>query len=653
MTAATMNPRRRGTAPTALRCSPSTSGPAAARLAAAAPPAAGLGTVIEALNELVETLGTFTELDDLLRVVAARICRLTGVPRCSIYLREPDTQVFPGRVGHSDRDIDDAIRRLVAGVPADRLTREIVDTRRPVVIEDALTDPRPVRSTIRRWNIHSVLGVPMIGQDEVIGIVFLDHEHERRAFSTETIGIATAFAGLAATAVIQARTTARLRTGLGTAARQNELLRRAAVVEERLTRILLNGGDLGELADEVAQLTARPVAVYDAHDVRLATSLPEGEDPRTLPGPLDACSRRHQDVEAAVGKADAAGGALIGPFASLGIHHRFLLVPILTHGRLWGRFVVCEHRARFGALDLHIARRVAAHMALELTVEQRTAGAQFDARASLASELVRGLCDERTTRRRAEYLGFDLDAPRVLALISCPDDETPAAAEITAAFDQTGGEPPLVTAVAEGAVALLSLDGELPTLGAVTAARDRVAAAIDRIPGARVAISARCGRPADYPRAFGEAKQVMSCLQTLAVGADARLLTADELGPGRLFLASADRLEADRFARDSVGALLGDDDNLRTLLFTLQVYFDSARSVRRSSVALAVHENTIRYRLSRIAALTGLAIGASAADELTAQLALLVLRLQGTPLSPEEHAAATDPGAPALTLLAD
>jgi DNA-binding PucR family transcriptional regulator len=121
----------------------------------------------------------------------------------------------------------------------------------------------------------------------------------------------------------------------------------------------------------------------------------------------------------------------------------------------------------------------------------------------------------------------------------------------------------------------------------------------------------------------------MACLETLADDGGMRLLTADDLGPGRLFLASSNRAEADRFALDALGALLADDDGTRDLLVTLRVFFEAGRSVRRSAVALGVHENTIRYRLARMEELTGLGVAASSDDQLTAQLALLVLRLEG------------------------
>ena len=107
------------------------------------------------------------------------------------------------------------------------------------------------------------------------------------------------------------------------------------------------------------------------------------------------------------------------------------------------------------------------------------------------------------------------------------------------------------------------------------------------------------------------------------------MLATDDLGPGRLFLASSTPEEADRFVHDALGALVTSDDAaLAAVLETLQVFFESSRSVRRAAQRLNVHENTIRYRLTRIKELTGLAIGSDANDELTAHLALLILRMQ-------------------------
>ena len=51
--------------------------------------------------------------------------------------------------------------------------------------------------------------------------------------------------------------------------------------------------------------------------------------------------------------------------------------------------------------------------------------------------------------------------------------------------------------------------------------------------------------------------------------------------------------------------------------------------MRRSAALLGVHENTIRYRLARVAEITGLNLAANPDHQLSGQLAVLILRLQG------------------------
>ena len=97
-------------------------------------------------------------------------------------------------------------------------------------------------------------------------------------------------------------------------------------------------------------------------------------------------------------------------------------------------------------------------------------------------------------------------------------------------------------------------------------------------------------------------------------------------------MARGDAAGIERFVEDVLGPLIeaGDDG----LVATLHVFFDTARSIRASAARLGVHENTIRYRLARVRSLTGLDVAGDASDQLSVQMALLVLRLQGHPVLP-------------------
>jgi sugar diacid utilization regulator len=602
---------------------------------------------LQAFGEVAEVLGEVNDLDGLLHLIAKHICDLADVRRCSVYLRDVETGLFRGQVGHPGRIGDERIKRLTAGVPADRFTQEIVASKQPVVLTNALDDPRPIRSAMRAWNVRSILGVPMVLRGEVIGIVFLDDEAERHTFDRAHIEIASTFADLAAVAISQARVTAELRTSVETVAHQNQLLRRAAAMDERLATLLLEGADIREIAVAVAELTGKPTAIHDAHDRRLAAAVPPSCDEQIVPRLLEAPYRDHPAVVRALRGLSGTRGGTVGPLPDAGLPRRFLIAPVTMREQDCGRLVLMEYGGRFGALDLHIARRAATNVALELAAERREAAAEWDARASLTADLIRGTRDAASLGKRARYLGVDPTVPRVLCLISdetSSGDAVASAEQVCAALSRaSGGRSALAAGVAEGVVALLELDDGGARLEAISDAARTVDAALEKLasPGIAAALSTRCTEPADYVRAYTEARQVMTCLRTLAADASMRVLTADDLGPGRLLLASSSRADARRFAQDALGALLVDDEGTRDLLTTLRAFFDAGRSVRRSAVVLGVHENTVRYRLARVEEATGLAISTDAEDQLSAQLALLVLRLEGT--LPAAPAAAPEP----------
>ncbi len=591
---------------------------------------------IRAYNDVAEALLGEPDLDRLLHLVAKEICSLLHVRRCSVYLREGDDGLFRGQVGHADTDIDPLVKRLVAGVEADRFTQEILRTRRPVLLADALADPRPIRSTMRAWNVRSMLGVPMLVGGEVTGIVFLDNEDEPHAFTPADQELAATFANLAAIAISQAQLTARLRSSIRTAASQNQLLRRGAEVEERLTRLVLDGANLREIAEVVAELTGKPCAISDASFRCRAVAAPPGVDLEPLRPLLERRWAEASSVQDAL-RDLSARTALVGPVAADGLHHRLVIAPVLARDERWGYLVVAEVGGRIGALDGVIVDRAATIVALELSAERRAAAAENDALEALASDLIRGGRDEQSLERRADFLGVRLSSPHVLCLIAAPQSDvarTPTARRAMAVLRPI--EPGLrvfAGSVAEGVLAVLELPSATPGTAAVDRAKEAVTAACAELAPTHslsIALSSVCRRPADYERAYAEVRQVLRCIDAFCPRGELRILAADDLGIGRLLLSATDRRDADRFVTDTLdGLLAGGDGRSTDLLATLQVFFACSRSVRRSATYLGVHENTIRYRLSRIEAITGLRVASDADDQLTVQLALLVMRLEG------------------------
>ena len=117
-----------------------------------------------ALSQITPAAAAVTSIDDLLPLVTERAAKLVGVERCSIYMREERANLFRGCAGCSKGSpLPDEFKRWVAGVPADGVTREVLETRlagrrrqRPLRRPDGEVDRPPLgrsaRCSRRRWS---------------------------------------------------------------------------------------------------------------------------------------------------------------------------------------------------------------------------------------------------------------------------------------------------------------------------------------------------------------------------------------------------------------------------------------------------------------------------------------------------------------------
>lgn len=601
----------------------------------AEPSSAAYGDLVRSFGEVAAALRDLDDLQPLLQTVAANLCGLAGVSRCSLFLRDERTGEYLGQTGYGDGSIDRLVRKLTAASGQDGFGREVVLTKQPLIVSNAQQDPRPIRATMRFWNIHSMLGVPMRLQDEVVGLVFLDTENEHATFDEETVAIASAFADLAAAAIAQANTTINLRRGLSKSAAQNKLLQRVSVVDERLGRLSVEGASLSEIAALVGQLTGKPCAIYGDDYQVLAEACPamlQGADFPAMPA-RDVWSS--PAVAAAVAALDQTRGGVLAPMPAIGLSRRFLLAPISARGMKRGWIALMEWGTRFGPLDPHIVQRAAISVALEMSVEIRAARLESDARSLLLADLMQGSGDPQEAELRAASVGVSLKTSRVLCLIAqCSASKAdPATICTIGAALEARLESRVITSRLNEEVALaVELEPGCPARHAAQRVSSALGAVLRELEPARTlvaAISAPVADPADYRRAAAEANQILRCLLTIGEPKGTEVLSSDDLGAGRLLLASLERDDAVRYARDVLGALLSGDRGVDDLLLTLKVFLECSCSFGRAAKQLSLHGNTVRYRMARIEELTGLDVIDDGDAQLAARVALLVTGLTG------------------------
>lgn len=592
-----------------------------------------LQQAVRAFSDVAAALSESPVTDHVLHLIADRMCELVDVDRCSIYLRDAKTGLFHGQVGRARGNIDARVKRLVAGTYADRFTHEIVETRRNVLLTNAQNDPRPIQSTMRKWRVHSMLGVPMVVDDEVVGIAFLDNEGDTATFTPLQQEIGAAFADLAAVVIAKSATTASLRAELDEAERRTAQWRRSRAVVERFDRLLQADSALNDTLREASEISGKPVVLYDVA-WRQRGLAQAGGTPQPVPNLGDRAIHQHAAFREALSELQRSRTCVVEPLPAAGLHQRLLVQAVGAPNDVRGALVIVESGSRFHALDAHVARRAAVNTAVCLANERRVSASAAVSRASLIGDLLRGGQSDEGARHTARAVGLDPDARHVLAVLSSTDGHAapPSPLDLSRALAGPGLDEPAVTAeVADGVLAILPLDPGQDDATAIDAAGVRIERALDAIDApqaVRVALSSACTDPTGYADAYADALQVRRCMHAFAEGVP-RVLAAAALGAGRLFVASTDREEAEQFAQRALGALRTDTPGDRALLTTLQAFFESARSVGRASERLGIHKNTVRYRLARIEEVTGLIVRTDARDQLTAELALLVLQLRG------------------------
>lgn len=409
--------------------------------------------------------------------------------------------------------------------------------------------------------------------------------------------------------------------------RLEELNRRHAT-ELRLSGVVGAGGGIAGLVNTADELMPNPMWLIDSRRRVVARSTRgRGSDFRAPD--LDALLERNGPVDMA-----APEPLLVLAEPARDIARRHLLMPVGRDGCLFAWLVVAEVASRFTREDAAVAARVAFHLAGEYAVQRRVARAAWNARSALARQLVRGYSRDDDLIEAADYLGVRAEADRVLVYLADPESAELGEEDLSAAVGHELGVEVLGTRGREGVILLV----EAPE-GAVGAVF------VDDVKRVMKSRLAELGRPdavvavsgvvkaTGLHRAYRETREVVLCVERFARSGD-RVVAVDDLGPARLFVANSDVGAVRRYVSDVLGGLLDGRPGTADLLRTLFCFFDTGRSVRESAGRLGIHENTVRLRLAKVHDLTGLEVASDANDQLVAQTALLVLRLEGHPAVP-------------------
>ena len=391
---------------------------------------------------------------------------------------------------------------------------------------------------------------------------------------------------------------------------QYVLLQRAGTVQQTLSRLLVEGAGLDALLEAYARMTGTRALLFDPHGEIAAAAAGAAAllEPRAVWAEIQAL--RPEGIEFSLSLSDEGGSRS--------------LLPILVGGGPAG-FLVLHRGDRPEPFHQVVVHHLATAIALELAKAQAVARTERRLVGDFLDALLGGELSGEETRRRLRFLGLGA-SPAIAVLVARRCETDPAAPAVEAlrllVQDRLSRRlAPYVCSIQEDSVVALF---EATDPVEARAAADAVAEAVlARGMAGRFGLGMPETDPRGLRRTYQEAQLALEAAGPASAGAQGyRVATVADLGSHRLLLARQDDAALEAISRGLLDPLLDYDRRQHgDLLASLRAYLEHNGNWEAAARALTVHRHTLRYRIRRVAELTGRDLD-SAADRAEFWLAL-------------------------------
>lgn len=530
---------------------------------------------LTALFDTASDLARLRDPDAVLRSIVHRARMLLGADVSYLSLNDEQTGKTYMRV--TDGSVSALFQQVTLGM-GEGLGGLVAQTSRPYATSGYATDGRfrhttAIDTAVREEGLVAILGVPLSLGTKVIGVLYAA-DRTPREWATDEVALLSSLANHAAVALDNAhlldetrRALAELNRANETISAHNEAMRRAEEAHDRLTDLVLRGGDIPEVAAAVASVLRGGIVLFDAEGVELARV---NADPMEPPVTAIAASRgtgRSVPVDSGWACAVLAGPELLGSLVLTG-------------------------RPELAGADLRLFERASVVTALLFLLRRSVAQAEDQVRGELLADLLTAPTrNPAALLARGRRVGVNLGAPHAV-LVPHAD----------------GVSRQRLAMAARRYAALVGVHAEQVVLLAAGADPSRLAGTLATELGAALGCPVTVGAagPATGPAGLATAHaEATRCLRSLrALGRTGQGAALTDLGfVGQLL---GDRTDLSGYVRSVLGPVLDYDARRGTdLVTTLRVYFACATSLTKAKDVLHVHVNTVVQRLERISALLG------------------------------------------------
>jgi hypothetical protein len=584
----------------------------------------GMLAVIESARDLSSRL----DRKELLRAIVSRARNMLGSQVA--WLSAYDAALGAFHVLATDGALARSTGEMVAARDLG-IVSVVVRTRLPFTTTDYLSDTRfahdaALDATFRDEGIAAVVGVPLLWEDEVIGLLFVGDRYHR-THTAQNISILSTLATHAAVAIKNAmafehasEALARAETARAELERHARKVQAAAEAHEQMTSLLARGASLATLCEAVARLLEGSVLVLDDAAEVIARG--------SAPGYTGEGAQRyeaHGSHSSALAKALRHSRQIGRSALAYEVEGESCRASAVIAGDDVLGAVLLFRREPLDEMSIRTFERSTSVVGIVLLARERMEASQTRDQAALLRALVSPRQDDlHLLCERAGRFGLGLSQPCSLLLLEMGDPHASHAARRLRAGKLLPG------AVFD------EMDGVLTILCATTQAEDvrRTMTELARADfgGDYCGVLSRpLAGPALLPAAFVTLRRALPVLRR--IGARGRVVGQNEMALYSTLFETHDQASLAAFLETTIGALTAHDEKRGSELApTLLSYFDSNQNAKLAAQRLGIHVNTVRQRLASIEDLIGHWGNATRALEI--HMALRLWHLSGGATAP-------------------
>ncbi len=395
-------------------------------------------------------------------------------------------------------------------------------------------------------------------------------------------------------------------------------LARIDALHTALTHIVLEGGDLEQIAVEAAEVLGVDVVFTSTDGREWASAL--SDDGRRA---LDAALLVDDTGRIRVERIGEAGQRLAQDSGDGEVR----ALRVAAGGTDLARLVCLRLDGRIGEDDVHALERVAIVGALLITRQSAVSAVEHKYQGDFLRDLLlRGTAQEAYVDEHVEAFGWVIGRPMVVVVAEIdpqPREEPTASREQRRAWQERFSAAwRQVSHAFDPGIACVDFSSEVVTLLPVThedgpspaeswAGHDVVRRVVTGVAGDKgggrrsfsVGVSRVAPDLSTLPEAYAQARRAVEIGRRMHGTGSTTYF--DELGLHRLIALIPDTGELRAFARDVLGPLAENTTDAANLRETLQVLLDTNFNVAEAARLQFFHYNTMRYRVSKLERLLG------------------------------------------------